>query len=243
MSLFTSDRERRLWLWTLAVLLAIYSTLGPAATLVRALRERNLLRLSLAFVLLFLLGVVIGRWLLRPPGRGEIAVALGVTAAYLMAWFRIHSPEERTHLLEYSLVAILIHQALNERQSHGPRVPFPAALTVLLTALLGLLDEGIQAILPNRFFDLRDVGFNALAGLMAVVASLALARARRWRWRCTTGSGLRLQSSICGMGERLRAADGPRAQYDGDDRAVLGDSTGGLGDGPPGDAPGGELEF
>ena len=55
-------------------------------------------------------------------------------------------------------------------------MPLPAAL-------LGLLDEGIQAILPNRFFDLRDVRFNALAGLMAIPASLALARARRWRGR------------------------------------------------------------
>ena len=34
MDLFTSDRERRLWLWTLAVLVAIYSTLGLARALV-----------------------------------------------------------------------------------------------------------------------------------------------------------------------------------------------------------------
>lgn len=49
------------------------------------------------------------------------------------------------------------------------------------TALLGWCDEGIQAILPGRVYDLRDVGINALAGFMAVTASLALARARRWR--------------------------------------------------------------
>ena len=44
MSLFTSDREPRLWLWTLAAIVAIYSTLGPAGALVGALRERSLLR-------------------------------------------------------------------------------------------------------------------------------------------------------------------------------------------------------
>jgi len=52
---------------------------------------------------------------------------------------------------------------------------------VAVTAILGWLDEGIQAILPNRVYDVRDVGFNALAGLMAIAASLGLAWARRRR--------------------------------------------------------------
>ena len=46
MDLFTSDRERRLWLWTLAVLVAIYSTLGLARALVEGLRELKLLEIS-----------------------------------------------------------------------------------------------------------------------------------------------------------------------------------------------------
>jgi hypothetical protein len=181
MSLFTSDRERRLWLWALAVVVAIYASLGPAETLVAFLRERNLVRVSFALVLLLVVGVIAGQWVKRRPGRGEIAVAFGVTAAYLMAWIRIQSWEERTHLIEYGLVAVLIYQALTERVRHGRRVPAPAALAVAVTALLGCLDEGIQAILPNRVYDIRDVGFNAVAGLMAVAAILALARARRWR--------------------------------------------------------------
>ena len=180
-SLFASDRERRLWLWAAAVVAVIYATLGPAQALVKALRERNLLRVSGALFLLLVGAVIAGRWVKRRPGRHEIAVALGVTAVYLMAFFRVQSPEERTHLFEYGLVAVLIHQALTERLSHGRRVPVPAALAVVVTALLGWLDEGIQAILPSRVYDLRDVGFNALAGLMAIVASLALAWARRRR--------------------------------------------------------------
>jgi hypothetical protein len=61
----------------------------------------------------------------------------------------------------------------------------PAVLAVLITALLGLLDESIQALLPNRVFDMIDVGFNALAGFMAIIASLALAWAQRWGRRFT----------------------------------------------------------
>lgn len=183
MSLFTSERERRLWLWTLAVMVAIYSTLGPARTLVDALRERNLLRISFALVLLLVVAAV-GRGLVkRRPGWSEIGVAFGVAFAYLVMFIRMGSPEERTHLIEYGIVAALIHQALLERVRHGRRVPAPAALTVALTALLGLLDEAIQAMLPGRVYDLRDVGFNALAGFMVIVARLALEPQRRPGWR------------------------------------------------------------
>ena len=179
MNLFTSDRERRLWLWTLVVLAAIYASLGFAGTLVMALRERNLLRISFAALVLVLVVVLAVRWILERPGWNEIGVAIGVALAYWLAFLRIENPAERTHLLEYGIVAALIHQALLERASNGRPVPNPAALTVAATALLGLLDESIQAILPGRFFDWIDVGFNAFAGFIVIAARLAQAPASR----------------------------------------------------------------
>jgi hypothetical protein len=183
MSLFTSDRERRLWLWTLAAVVAIYSTLGPARMLVDELRERNLLRVSFALVLLLIVGAIAWRWVRSRPGWSEVGVALGVAFAYLMVFARMGSPEERTHLVEYGVVAALIHQALLERVRNGRRVPVPAALTVAVTAVLGTLDETIQAMLPSRVFDVRDIFFNALAGFMMIAARLAIAPQRRPGWR------------------------------------------------------------
>lgn len=177
-SVFSSDRERRLWLWTLAVLVAIYSTLGPVQELTATLRERNLLRVSSSAVMLLVWVVIAVRWANRRPSRGEIGVAIGITAVYLTALVRIGSWEERTHLFEYGLVAILIHQALIERRRAGRRVPAPAVLALVTTALAGWLDEGIQALLPNRVYDIRDVAFNAIAGLMAITSSLAVGLAR-----------------------------------------------------------------
>ena len=180
---FTSARERRLWLWALAVMVAIYSTLGPARTVADALRERNLLKVSFALVLFLVVGAIAAQWVKKRPGWREIGVALGVALAYLMVWVRIDSWEERTHLIEYGIVAALIHQALLERVRNGRRVPAPAALTVAATALLGLLDEGIQVMLPSRVFDVRDVFFNALAGFMVIAARLAIAPQQRPGWR------------------------------------------------------------
>ncbi|MBT8397736.1 MAG: hypothetical protein KJN92_12255, partial [Gemmatimonadetes bacterium] len=51
-SFFGSRRERRLWMWTLIVLVGIFSSLGPARDLASALRERNLLGVSSAAVVL-----------------------------------------------------------------------------------------------------------------------------------------------------------------------------------------------
>lgn len=182
-SIFSSDKERGLWLWTVAVLVAIYSTLGLAPALADALRERNLLRITLAVALLLVAGPVAWRWVKGHRGWGEIGAVLGVVFAYWMAWVRAGSWEERTHLLEYGIVAALIHQALLERQRNGRPVQMPAATAVATTALLGLLDECIQAVLPNRVFDIRDVGFNALAGFLVVAARLAMAPQRRPGWR------------------------------------------------------------
>jgi hypothetical protein len=177
---FTSVRERRLWFWALAVVVAIYSTLGLAGTWAAMLRERNLLNASFALAFVLVLAAIVGSALKRRPGRREAWVGVGVIAVYGMVVVRMGiGPEERTHLFEYGLLAVLVHQALTERAGNGRRVPAPAVIAVAVTGLLGWLDEGIQALLPNRVYDIRDVGVNALAGLMAIVASVALARARR----------------------------------------------------------------
>ena len=170
-------------MWTLATLVAIYATLGPARTLADALRERDLLQFSFALVVLLVVVALVAHWAKSRPGWGEVGVALGVALAYAGMFLRMESPEERTHLLEYSVVAALIHQALLERVRNGRSVPMPAALTVGATAVLGVLDESIQAVLPNRVFDVRDIGFNALAGFMIVAARLALAPQREPGWR------------------------------------------------------------
>ena len=83
----------------------------------------------------------------RPRGA-EIYVALGVAAVYLLLFTRIATPEERTHLIEYGVVAVFIYEALIERANHGRRVPMPALLAIVAASLIGLVDEGIQAFLP-----------------------------------------------------------------------------------------------
>ena len=97
-----------------------------------------------------------------------------------MVFVRMAIPEERTHLIEYGVVAVFIYEALNERANQCCCVGISTPLAVLLTALLGTLDECIQWLLPGRVFAVRDILSNVIAGVMAVITCVALRWARRW---------------------------------------------------------------
>ncbi len=181
-SFFSSNRERRLWSALVIVLGGIYATLAHVPAIAAILRERNQLT-GLMFVGSLVALVVITIFFIRGrPGRAEIAVAVGILIVFLTAWLRIRigTPEERTHLFEYSLVAALVHEALLERRENGRRVPLPAILALAISIGLGWLDEGIQSLLPNRVYDLMDVLFNALAATIIIGARWTLAFVRRW---------------------------------------------------------------
>lgn len=157
---------------------AIYATLGLPSTLVSELFEEELFGATFFYGFL-LIGVAILTQGLKVRPRGlEIGIALGIAAVFLMVFARLGIPE-RSHLFEYGVLAVFIYEALKERASQGRRVPRPALLAIGATALLGVLDECIQALLPNRVFDPIDILFNAFAGLMAVIAMVALGWARR----------------------------------------------------------------
>ena len=181
-SFFTSKRERRLWIALIVVLIAIYATLGRAPAIVAALGE-DLLESAgsnLVFAIIALLVAIPVFFMDRRLARSEAAVGLGILTVYLLAWLRLGSWEERTHLFEYALVSALIHEALLERQANGRTVPAPALLALILSLLLGFIDEAVQYFLPNRVFEWIDVAFNSLAAVMIIGARWLVARIRAW---------------------------------------------------------------
>ena len=66
---------------------------------------------------------------------------------------------ERVHFIQYGLLGLLVSRAYKI-----------SSLNMLLASGLfimsvGLLDEGIQWFLPNRYGDIRDVVMNSLGGV------------------------------------------------------------------------------
>lgn len=158
---------------------AIYSTLGLAQTLAAVLGDSGVGAGLFILCCLLVLTAVVTQELKTRPGGAEIGVAAGVAAAYVLVFVRMSIPTERSHLIEYGVVALFIHEALAERARHGRRVPAQTLLAVLTTALIGVVDECIQWFLPSRVFDPLDMAFNVLAAVMAVAASTGLRWARR----------------------------------------------------------------
>ena len=84
MRFFSSRRERRLWLWTLAVVVAIYSTLGLTGMLAGFLREHGLGAPLFLLFMFLVAATVVTHGIKARAGRAEIAVGLGVATAYLL---------------------------------------------------------------------------------------------------------------------------------------------------------------
>lgn len=175
---FTSRRERTLWLLTALAVGAIVATLELAGTLARAVPHPALFDTIFGIgALLVLIALLLTS--LASRERATVALACGVGAAHVLLLARAGSPAERTHLVEYGVVAVLIHAALEERSAGGRGVAKPALAAIGAASGIGVIDEAIQWVLPSRVFDPVDIAFNVAAATAAVLALLTVRRARR----------------------------------------------------------------
>lgn len=69
-------------------------------------------------------------------------------------------PEEAVHFLEYGLLGFFLFRAL----SHNVKDKSIYFTATLFALLIGTFDEILQWITPQRYWDFRDVGLNALSG-------------------------------------------------------------------------------
>ncbi|MBF0627255.1 MAG: VanZ family protein [Magnetococcales bacterium] len=159
-----------LWAVVAGYMLTIYLTL-PLTPIVSRAAFRMIGRRETGMIISFgLLIILIGvLWFafrrIRVEQRFKVLrpfmVLIGV-AAYM------DNPVERVHLLEYGILAFLVFHAMG--QPRGTRLVW----TYLLVVVAGFSDETIQWILPNRFFDLRDVGMNGIGSACGLWLSVLI---------------------------------------------------------------------
>ncbi|NGZ06195.1 MAG: VanZ family protein [Magnetococcales bacterium] len=153
-----------LWAVVAGYMLAIYLTLPLTPILSKAAfkligkRETGIIiSVILAMILLAVL------WLafryIRKELRLKVLLPFMVTIG---AAANTDNPAERVHLLEYAILGFLLYRAMG--QPLGRRIFW----TYLLVVLAGFSDETIQWILPNRYFDLGDVGLNSIGSACGV---------------------------------------------------------------------------
>ncbi len=167
MSLFTSTREKHLWMWVLLITAGIYATLFVGQPLLNFFNSQKLQAgIFISGMILVAVMIFIHAWQVKWR-KLTILLALGMTAVYLMLFLRL-GLSERTHLFEYSVLAIFIHLALIERAKHLRNLRYPLLIAFFLSNIMGILDECLQIPLPNRRFDPVDIFFNGFVILVAL---------------------------------------------------------------------------
>lgn len=117
-------------------------------------------------VILGLAGLLIVFYLIskRKSIRAFIWLAT-IASAYAWGLKNLDLSIERIHFIEYGLLAVLVFRALR----HHIRDKSIYLCSGFAVFWLGFLDEGIQYILPNRVFELKDVIVNGAAGALGVL--------------------------------------------------------------------------
>jgi len=137
-----------------AILLSLYvlSSAFWARPVTEALRQANLLRLTLTVVtgLLLLVAGRAYRWRLIPT-----ALVLSAYAALVYSG-RLQAIEEWIHILHVTVLAFMFQRALKR--------PWLAAA---MGGSIGVVEEFLQIWAPRRIFDWQDVGLIALSGILA----------------------------------------------------------------------------
>lgn len=175
---FSGSRERRYWVMVLLVVGGIMASLFLGQPLLKLFKSQDVQAgLFLTGMALTTLAIF-GYGFRRKAGKSEWFLLIGILAVYLMCFLRL-GLAERSHLIEYSVLALLIHQALSERK-RAERLPGNVSLyALLLTFAISLLDECLQLFIPFRVFDPEDILFNALAILGAIGAVVLLRYVRK----------------------------------------------------------------
>jgi hypothetical protein len=156
------------WLPVLLMVVVIYTTIP----VVRRLREWFAALADPSLITWLVTAVIVAAagagWLLGRRGsrhrRPGSTLWIGAVCALLVAWtFTLRSsPEEAVHLIEYGGLAVLVHRALR------PTVPDALVFVAgaLLGSMVGTIDEIIQWLVPDRYWDWRDIALNAGAGAL-----------------------------------------------------------------------------
>ena len=169
--------EIRSWLGVAAWVTLIYATIPLARSIQEFIRDRG--GKTVFLWLTFLCFAAAAGWIVRATFRKQwrgrpaqifVLAAIGGLFCWL-TWSLRANPEEAFHFVQYGVLSLLLFRAL------GHRFPDPSIYVsaTLIGAAFGIFDELIQWVVPQRFFDYRDIGINALAvGLVQVALAAGI---------------------------------------------------------------------
>jgi len=89
-----------------------------------------------------------------------------IVASFVPAYLNLHRPLERFHLLEYSILGILIFWTMAPKRYSIQF--YLRALNILL--VVSFLDEVCQGFVSERYYDIQDIWINIFSGTIGILA-------------------------------------------------------------------------
>ena len=164
----------RAWFAALVYVAFVYSTIPympKVWSLLRGYTGEAIRHAGIVAVVIFAVAIIVS--IIRTRAhytlpRYVLLAGLAAVYAYLLSAFA-QFPAERLHLVEYGFMGYMFLRAL--------RIDLPTgwayAVAWGITVLVGIGDECIQLVLPQRFFEVKDIQLNAIsAGLGLCVVRL-----------------------------------------------------------------------
>lgn len=158
------ESERLSWLFVALWTLIIYLTIPLARSIqefIKGLWGRESFT-YIVFACIVLAGITAAFYLLRRKGTSWSNWFWLISVALVFAHYTYQlspAPEEALHFIEYGVLGLLLYRAL----SHSIRDYFIYICAALIGAIIGTVDEGIQWIVPERFWEYRDIWINFVA--------------------------------------------------------------------------------
>ncbi len=148
-----------------AYILIIYATLPIMGSIVST-AERVLGQKIFNFVInfsIFIIFSLICYHLYRKAGFKLLWYMFLISLPLLFIVVSLGKPAERIHVVEYSILGFLIFKGYGIGNSNG------LIVSSVFVSVVGLVDEVIQWILPNRVGDIKDVVINSISGILGVI--------------------------------------------------------------------------
>ncbi len=91
---------------------------------------------------------------------------VSVSAIFITYTIKLRrNPEEAIHFIQYGLLAVLVYRALTHRIADNG-IYFVA---LLITAAIGMVDEALQWLTPQRIWGLSDIWLNTVAAALSLL--------------------------------------------------------------------------
>ena len=170
---------KRIYRWMLAGIWTglIYSTLYIVRPVCEFLKRYTWFSFSvnagIVALIIFLAVVFVKKKYICKPSTYFLLFL--VVAGYFWGMTLLSIPEERLHFIEYGVLSFLIYRALVLDFKNGQA--YVAAFVI--TSFIGLGDEGIQYLLPNRYYQFKDVCLNSASAALGLALIYVMCRDKK----------------------------------------------------------------